>query len=129
MSVFERGVRLGRRSALLAAWIAAIAAESTAETQRWNVSSTGTFNIAGNWFRGVPGPGDVARFGITDTSLQRAYTVRFSNDPTNLQFVVEDDNVTFDLNGHTYAATNACGLCVAAAIGTVPDRCQTRLNA
>ena len=33
--------------------------------------------------------------------------------------MVEDDDVTFDLNGHTYALTNTF---VAAALGTVPGR-------
>jgi T5SS/PEP-CTERM-associated repeat protein len=128
MSVFEHGVRLGRSSALVAAWLAVLAAESRADESLWNLPQNGTFNVDDNWFGGVPGTGDVARFEITSSDsdpLQRKYRVDFTNNPFNQQLVVEDDNVTFDLfenpilTAHTYTLLNSF---VAAAIGTVPNR-------
>jgi hypothetical protein len=49
MSVFERGARLDRRSALLAAWLAVRAAESRAADMFWSVGrgdGSGVFSVA-----------------------------------------------------------------------------------
>src|SRR3954469_6305666 len=62
-----------------------------------NVFSTST-----NWTpTGPPGSTGEARF----NSSASAYTVSFSNDPTNARTRVGDDHVTFNLNGHTYTLT------------------------
>src|SRR5262245_57260113 len=89
----------------------------------WDNASGGFFSTSANWFPGVPGLGDVARFGITDSSFfQRSYVVRFVSSPTNQQLVVEDDSVGFinsDFFGHSYSLTNSF---VGAALGTVSGR-------
>ena len=41
--------------------------------------------------------------------MQANYSVGFSADATNQALKVEDDRVTFDVNGHTYATTLATG--------------------
>ena len=53
---------------------------------------------------------DIAHFGVTTSPLtQASYTVDFDVSPTNQAVKVEDDNVTFDLNGHTYTTTADSG--------------------
>jgi T5SS/PEP-CTERM-associated repeat protein len=101
-----------------------IATPAGADDSLWDNVNGGVFTLASNWFGGVPGPDDVARFETTNSNLfQRTYTVSFANDPTNQQLVVEDDNVTFNLIGfpsnHTYTLANEF---VAVALGTVPAR-------
>jgi T5SS/PEP-CTERM-associated repeat protein len=86
----------------------------------WDKPESGDFSTDTNWFGGVPGPNDVARFETTNSDLfPRAYNVDFSKNPTNQQLVVEDDNVSFRLSGHTYSLMNQF---VAVALGTVPSR-------
>ena len=75
---------------------------------RWRNASGGTFNAAGSWFGSVvPGAADIARFGLTAQSfpppIPETYTVNFTNDPTTGGLRIEDDVVTFNLNGHTYS--------------------------
>src|SRR5262245_13449832 len=83
------------------------AAPTYAADKLWNEPVSGVFTLASNWFGGVPGPNDVARFETTNSnSLQRTYSVSFANSPVNQQLVVEDDNVTFVLLGNTYMASN-----------------------
>jgi T5SS/PEP-CTERM-associated repeat protein len=101
-----------------------VAQHALAADSLWNEPVNGVFTLGTNWFGGVPGPNDVARFETTNSnSFQRTYTVAFANDPINQQLVVEDDNVTLNLIGslsnHTYTLTNQF---VAVALGTVPDR-------
>ena len=68
----------------------------------------------------MPDDNDFAHFGMTTSSavLPATYTVSFNVDPTNLRLIVEDDRVTFDLNGHTYQATSP----IAAMLGTEAGR-------
>jgi T5SS/PEP-CTERM-associated repeat protein len=106
---------------LLLAATRALAADSL-----WDNVDGGTFSVATNWVGGVPGLFDVARFETTNSSsFRRTYNVDFTNNPTNDQLVVEDDDVTFALfeiqtaTAHTYTLRNSF---VAAALGTVPNR-------
>src|SRR5690349_19903866 len=76
------------------------AATTCAADKLWDNVNGGVFITPGNWFGGVPGANDVARFETTNSHLfQRIYTVDFTADPINQQLVVEDDNVTFNLIG------------------------------
>jgi T5SS/PEP-CTERM-associated repeat protein len=75
---------------------------------RWRIPSGGTFSSTGSWFGGVvPGADDTARFGLTlqtfPQPIPENYTVNFTNDPTTEGLRIEDDIVTFNLNGHTYS--------------------------
>jgi T5SS/PEP-CTERM-associated repeat protein len=70
----------------------------------------GVFSDANNWTSSSPfsspppDANDDAHFGVTTSSiLPEIYTVTFTNSPANRMLVVEDDRVTFDLNGRTYA--------------------------
>jgi T5SS/PEP-CTERM-associated repeat protein len=110
----------------LAVW--STATPATALDKFWSNSrgdGSGAFNDEDNWIpdvftSDVPGASDVAHFGMTTSSavLPATYTVSFSTDPTNLRLVVEDDRVTFDLNGHTYRATSP----IAVMLGTESGR-------
>lgn len=79
----------------------------------WGSTSGGSFSSSSNWqscgffCNPVPGANDVAHFGLSDPSsiFTFFYTVTFANNPTTSSLLIEDDVVTFDLNGHTY--TNA----------------------
>ena len=88
-----------------------IAADSTAQAadKRWNNIFGGPFNLSSNWSGGVPGSMDIAEFGLSNFFTQRTYTVSFTGPLlppiTNLALDIEDDFVTFDLNGHTYTTT------------------------
>jgi T5SS/PEP-CTERM-associated repeat protein len=100
------------------------AMQASAADSLWDNVNGGVFTLASNWFGGVPGPNDVARFETTNSNLfQQTYAVSFANDPTNQQLVVEDDNVAFNLIGspsnHTYTLSNQF---VAVALGTVAGR-------
>src|SRR5438105_1328598 len=68
-------------------------------TRSWNNAAGGTFNVATNWSGSVvPGTADVAHFGLASA----AYTVTFTNNPTNLRCEIATDNVSFALNANTY---------------------------
>ncbi len=82
-----------------------IAADSHAADKRWNNTFGGAFNAAANWSGGVPGSGDIAEFGLATLFTPGTYTVAFDVSPTNQAVHVEDDSVTFDLNGRTYTTT------------------------
>ncbi len=87
--------------------IGAVATPSLAAEIRWRNPSGGTFSSAGSWFGSVvPGSADIARFGLTVQSfpppIPATYTVNFTNDPTTGGLRIEDDFVTFNLNGHSY---------------------------
>jgi T5SS/PEP-CTERM-associated repeat protein len=56
---------------------------------------------------------------MTSGDVPATYTVTFSNNPTNIRAIVEDDRVTFDLNGHTYTTTDTS---VALQVGAVSGR-------
>ncbi|MEX0613722.1 MAG: hypothetical protein WD229_16505, partial [Pirellulales bacterium] len=80
-----------------------------ADNRRWNSLFSGAFNAAANWQGGfVPGSGDVAQFGRTTNPdvMQLNYTVDFDVSPTNQALQIEDDFVTFDLNGRTYTTSS-----------------------
>src|SRR5689334_18767552 len=108
-------IRLRVATSLIALLSTSVSAQ--ADDKLWDNPNGGFFSTTSNWFGGIPGSNDVARFGITDSSFfQRAYTVTFLNNATNQQLIVEDDNVTFDLTTRTYTATNSF---VPLALGTV----------
>ncbi|MEK6703213.1 MAG: hypothetical protein AABZ53_13185 [Planctomycetota bacterium] len=73
----------------------------------WSNSNGGTFSVGTNWIGGVvPGTADFALFGRTRPgNPQQQYTVSFTTSPTNQGINVQDDAVTFDLNGRIYALT------------------------
>src|SRR5690348_15972555 len=87
-------------AALLVALATGLAAtRSEAADKLWDNPKGGDFEEPSNWFGGVPGQSDVARFGITDSSFfQRSYTVDLSSRQFNQQLVVEDDDVTLRLS-------------------------------
>jgi T5SS/PEP-CTERM-associated repeat protein len=94
--------------ALLAPALLLVGTLAVAADIRWRNPSGGTFSSAGSWFGSVvPGAGDTAHFGLTVQSfpppIPESYTVNFTNDPTTGGLRIEDDFVTFNLNGHTYS--------------------------
>jgi T5SS/PEP-CTERM-associated repeat protein len=92
----------------------------------WITSGGGSFQDEANWIpdlpfsSDVPDANDIAHFGLTTSSvgLETTYTVTFAADATNQRLVVEDDRVTFDLNGHTCSAASP----VAVSLGTESGR-------
>jgi T5SS/PEP-CTERM-associated repeat protein len=100
-------------SSLVSITLLLAATRAQAAVKLWDNPDGGVFSTRENWSGGVPGLVDVARFGITDSSL-RAYTVDFDTSPFNRQLVV-DDNVNFVLFGHTYSLFSVT-------LGTVPNR-------
>ncbi len=64
----------------------------------WVNPAGGSFHDPSNWSNSVPGPEQQAWFDLGGVA---PYTVDFSADATNDGLVVPDE-VTFDLNGHTY---------------------------
>jgi T5SS/PEP-CTERM-associated repeat protein len=91
--------------------VVALGASGTvdAAVKRWNNRFGGAFNAAANWSDGIPGNLDIAEFGVATLFTPGTYTVDFDVNPTNQAIHVEDDLVTFDLNGHTYTTTAAMG--------------------
>src|SRR5262245_32675526 len=80
--------------------------QSHAADRSWTSLFGGAFNAAANWDTGIPGNGDIAHFGVTNGPfMQASYTVDFDVSPTNQAVKIEDDRVTFDLNGRTYTTT------------------------
>ena len=110
----QNPLRSGRvRSSLCTAVLFfAVVAECQAVDKFWGNLSGGTFSDAVNWQGlSVAGTADIARFGLTADPLvqQQIYVVGFSANATNQGLRIEDDFVTFDLNGRTYATTAAAG--------------------
>lgn len=98
-----------RRCLLAALLLTALAPQSRAANIRWTAGN-GTFHTGGSWQGGVaPGLLDVAQFGRSAAPFQLTYTVSFTVDATNQALHVEDDVVTFDLNGRLYSLTAATG--------------------
>jgi T5SS/PEP-CTERM-associated repeat protein len=114
------------RCLLLGVAVCSAAAPARATDVTWIDSGGGSFSDEGNWTpdlpfsSDVPGVNDIAHFGLTASSVAppKIYTVTFDADHTNQRLVVEDDRVTFDLNGHTYRATSP----IAVVLGTVSGR-------
>jgi T5SS/PEP-CTERM-associated repeat protein len=81
---------------------------------------SGTFSDPNHWAgSSVAGANDIAHFGVTNDNFTHfIYTVTFTADATNLGLVIEDDLVTFNLNGHLYST----GLVQGIDIGTVGGR-------
>jgi T5SS/PEP-CTERM-associated repeat protein len=110
----------------LSALVWCVAAPAGASDVTWITSSGGSFSDEANWVpdlpfsSDVPDVNDIAHFGLTTSSVGSpvTYTVTFSTDPTNQRLIVEDDRVTFDLNGHTYRATSP----IAVVLGTESGR-------
>ena len=91
----------------------------------WSKLSGGIFSTVSNWAPipfepdRAPGPNDVAHFGISSSPLFHfVYTVDFTANAINDTLVVEDDLVTFDLNGRVYTTIGSS----ANLIGNVPGR-------
>jgi T5SS/PEP-CTERM-associated repeat protein len=88
----------------------------------WRLPAGGTFSSAGSWGGSVvPGASDVAHFSLTPNTgpppIPNTYTVNFFATASSQGLIVEDDVVTFDLNGNIYRTPNAQNK-----IGTVPGR-------
>ncbi|MEX2316747.1 MAG: hypothetical protein WD669_06325 [Pirellulales bacterium] len=112
----------------------AVPARVAAIDKRWDGGAApagldGTFSVGANW-NTVTAPNftDVAHFGTSAGTFQNSYTVSFTTNPTNQALVVEDDNVTFDLNGHLYTltATNPITLGVSSVFTTLPGQLTIR---
>jgi T5SS/PEP-CTERM-associated repeat protein len=123
---FSRARRLGDFSAmyrLLGLIIQLCAAMRLEAAEKiWQAPFGGSFNSAANWEGGVvPGASDVARFERTldPTIIQLNYTVTFSASVINQALEVEDDFVTFDLNGHLYDTTQST---IGVEVGTLANR-------
>jgi T5SS/PEP-CTERM-associated repeat protein len=116
--------RVSRRHVSIAILLLALPTESYAANKFWDNTLGGTFSTSSNWrscgffCNRVPDSSDIANFGISDPSslFQFVYTVNFSANATNQALVVQDDLVTFDLNGHIYTTTENNQ------IGTQPGR-------
>jgi T5SS/PEP-CTERM-associated repeat protein len=109
------------RMSLLFTALGGGASESRAADRIWDEANGGTFSAPVHWFNGVPGRDDIAHFGMTVSNsifLQVRYQVDFFADATNQAIKVEDDGVTFDLNGQIYTTT----LLDANEIGNVASR-------
>ncbi|MCB9867242.1 MAG: hypothetical protein H6816_11505, partial [Phycisphaerales bacterium] len=88
---------------VVAALMLATASTARASDINWVAMFGGAYNAAANWNGGVPGSSDIAHFTITSSPFtQASYTVDFDVNPANQAIKVEDDHVTFDLNGHNY---------------------------
>ena len=92
-------------------------AQVDAADKRWSNMFGGAFNAAANWTGGVPGSADIAEFGVATLFTPGTYTVDFDVSPTNQAIHVEDDIVTFDLNGHTYTTTATTGNEIGSVVG------------
>lgn len=98
----------------LASWLALMHASSAmGQTSTWTNAANGTFDVASNWTGGVPGASSTAVFNATPA----AYTVSFTNSPTNSILRVDNGNVTFDLNSNTYSLTGAASVQVGSVAG------------
>ena len=104
------------RSHLLVLVLLMIAASQTAQAadKFWDGGAApagldGIFSDSANWNSFfAPRSPDVVHFGTSVGNVfQNSYTVSFTDDRTNQALVVEDDNVTLDLNGHIYSTTAA----------------------
>ena len=111
------------RCVLLSIAVWSTTAPASANDMFWSNTrgdGSGTFSSALNWVTAVPGGSDVAHFGMTvGGQFQATYTVAFTADATNQKLIVEDDVVTFDLNGHVYRTTisgNQIGTTAAASL-------------
>jgi T5SS/PEP-CTERM-associated repeat protein len=98
---------------IAALWLG-IATQSHAEDKLWDGGAPpagldGIFSDSANWNSFIPPrANDIAHFGTSVGNIfQNGYTVSFTTSPTNQALVVEDDNVTFDLDGHLYTTTAA----------------------
>lgn len=86
-----------------------------AATRTWDNHSGGNFTSSFNWescgpfCNPVPDSNDIAYFSVSDPSslLQFVYITTFAFDVSNAAVEVDDDFVTFDLNGHTYTTGTA----------------------
>lgn len=103
------------RRIIAAILLFASAAQSRATDRFWTGLNGGTFSTGGNWRGGIaPGSSDVAHFDISGGTLFTfAYTVSFTNNPTNSAMRIEGgDFVTFSLGSHVYTTTNSAPLSI-----------------
>lgn len=124
----QRSTRIAHRSLRLGLALAVIngAALCLAVDRYWSNyrgDGSGTFSSAVYWSgEVVPGPSDVAHFGITPPPnpfppTPAFYTISFTTNPVNQALNIEDDYVTFDLNGHTYATSAPSGTVIGSIAG------------
>jgi T5SS/PEP-CTERM-associated repeat protein len=92
-----------------------VAGPTTAQVSTWTNAVSGTFNVATNWTGGVPGTGSAAVF----SAAPAAYTVTFTNSPTNTALAVQNGTVTFALGGNTYALTTVSAINIGNVSGQV----------
>lgn len=85
-------------AAVMALW-ALPAAPAAAADRAWDEPAGGLFHEGSNWSGGMaPGPADVAVFNL---SAAAPYAVRFGADASVRGIDLANDNVLFDLAGHT----------------------------
>ena len=105
---------------LAVSWLA-IASQAIAADRTWIDPTGGGYTSTSNWKDGfVALDGDFAHFGVSTLfNPQANYTVSLFTNVKIALLLVEDDLVTFDLNGHLYETT-ATGSTMF--IGTVASR-------
>jgi T5SS/PEP-CTERM-associated repeat protein len=90
----------------------AVAPPAYAANKFWGDFFGGTFSDPTNWQGNMlAGPDDIAHFGLTVNPLlaQRIYAVDLIANVTNQALKIEDDFVTFDLQGKQYTTTLLTG--------------------
>ena len=107
VKVRASGPRSHRHFVFAAALLFSIAVEARAADRFWIDPTGGGYTSTSNWQdRFIALDGDVAHFGVsTIFNPQANYTVTFGTNISNQLLLVEDDLVTFDLNGHSYETT------------------------
>ncbi len=105
-----------RRSLLLVPIVLAVLASTAGAANRFWVPTGGGIFGSSSWSATTsagpsgataPGAADLAIFAHTTSSI---YTVSFDANATNTGFLINNDNVTFDLNGKTYIATGGANI-------------------
>ena len=129
-----------RSRCCLAVWLLATGA-AQADNISWRNPDGGTFSNTGNWFGGsVPDGDDYAFFGLSSGPFGLPnYTVNFNASATNFGLVIQDDQVTFDLNSNLYettqfdavtiGTTRSAGLTVMDGIFVVPFQSEFAVGA
>ena len=99
---------------LFAVGLVAIALPAVAADRFWIDRTGGGYTSTSNWQDHLIAlDGDIAHFGVSDLfNPQANYTVTFGTNIKIQLLLVEDDIVTFDLNGHSYETTGNVTTCM-----------------